>query len=406
MKNNGKKTKQAGSKTVLQDINELHPSASKKYGTGEWLMNRRLRIAQIAPLIESVPPRLYGGTERVVSFLTEALHAMGHEVTLYASGDSQTSARLVPMCDRALRLEGRNASWVPYGMVMVEKAFADAANYDIMHFHIDYLHYPKARLFPVPVVTTLHGRLDLPEFRHMSTEFNELAMISISRSQRAPLPKLNWRGNVHHGLPADLHAFSPQPGEYLAFLGRISPEKGINDAIEIAVRSGVPLKIAAKVDVADRTYYHETIEPLLDHPLVECIGEVGEAQKSKFLGGARALLMPIDWPEPFGLVMIESLACGTPVIAFERGAVPEVIEHGKTGFIVKDVEEGVEAVRNISLLSRGRCRAAFEKRFTAERMAGDYLKIYRQLIGERTEKRGVQQLPWNASSGSATSIIS
>jgi glycosyltransferase involved in cell wall biosynthesis len=406
MKRNGKRINQTETKAKIQEINAIHRSELKKYKIENWLPQRRLRIAQIAPLFESVPPRLYGGTERVVSYLTEALHAMGHEVTLYASGDSKTNARLVPMCERALRLEGRNASWVPYGMVMVEKAFADAANYDVMHFHIDYLHYPQARLSPVPVLTTLHGRLDIPEVRHMCSGFTDLAMTSISKNQRTPLPEVNWIGTVHHGLPPDLHAFSPRGGGYLAFLGRISPEKGVHDAIEIALRSGMPLKIAAKVDDNDRTYYQEVIRPLLSNPLVECIGEVGEGQKSGFLGGARALLMPIDWPEPFGLVMIEALACGTPVIAFERGAVPEVIEHGRTGFIVKDVEEGVEAVRNLGLLSRERCRAAFEKRFTAERMAEDYLKIYSLMIGIRTEKRGGQQLSWNVSSGSATSITS
>jgi glycosyltransferase involved in cell wall biosynthesis len=372
----------------------------------EHLPPQRLRIAQVAPLIESVPPRLYGGTERVVSYLTEALCDMGHEVTLFASGDSRTSARLRPMCARALRLDGLGERWVPYTVVMIEKVFADAARFDIIHFHIDGLHYPLARVSKVPVVTTLHGRLDLEETRLLAMEFSEHAVTSISNDQRVPLPRLNWRGTIHHGLPEGFYPFFPQGGRYLAFLGRISPEKGVDRAVEIAVRSGVPLKIAAKVDDADRTYYHEVIRPLLDHPLVECIGEVGDGEKGEFLGRAMALLMPIEWPEPFGLVMIESMACGTPVIAFRRGSVPEIVEHGRTGFVVGSIEEAVKAVHRVQVLSRSRCRAAFEERFSATTMAERYVRVYQELIGERTTKPQAVQVPWKGSFRSETSITS
>jgi glycosyltransferase involved in cell wall biosynthesis len=390
---------------------EGHSFPSKTAWTGpvsrmERFPSRKLRIAQVAPLIESVPPKLYGGTERVVSYLTDELCGMGHEVTLYASGDSITRAKLKPMCAKALRLDRKAGNWIHYTVVMIEKVFADAAQYDLIHFHIDTLHYPMARSSPVPVVTTLHGRLDQPDFRHLAMEFRDLPVTSISEAQRAPLPGLNWRGTVHHGLPEDLYPYFPVGGRHLVFLGRISPEKGVDRAIAIALGSGIPLKIAAKVDDADRRYYHEVIEPLLDHPLIECIGEVGEGQKGEFLGRALALLMPIDWPEPFGLVMIEALACGTPVIAFGKGSVPEVVEHGRSGFIAESVQEAVEAVHRSTALSRSQCRAAVEERFSARRMAEEYVRIYRELIVERTAKPQVLPVPWKESSRSTTSIIS
>jgi glycosyltransferase involved in cell wall biosynthesis len=365
-----------------------------------------LRIAQVAPLIESVPPMLYGGTERVVSYLTEALCEMGHEVTLYASGDSRTRARLEPMCSKALRLSGKAGSWINYSMVMIGKVFAAADQYDIIHFHLDSLHYPLARISPVPVLTTLHGRIDGADYRHLAMEFKDLPVISISNAQRAPLPDLNWCGTIHHGLPRELYPYCPSGGRYLAFLGRISPEKGVDQAIKIAIASGIPLKIAAKVDHVDRQYFHEVIEPLLGHPLVETIGEVGEGEKGEFLGRALALIMPIDWPEPFGLVMIESLACGTPIIAFNRGSVPEIVEHGTTGFVVESVQEAVEGVHRVAELSRSSCRAAFEERFSDRRMAEEYVRIYRGLIMERTVKAEVVQAPWKESSKSMTSTIS
>lgn len=339
-----------------------------------------MRIAQIAPLYESVPPQLYGGTERVVSYLTEALVALGHQVTLFASGDSRTCARLKAVGERALRVQGKQiVDPISHHVRLVERVFRDAGEFDVLHFHIDYLHFPLARRGLIPTLTTLHGRLDLPDLTPLFAEFNDLPVVSISKTQRAPLPHAGWVGTVPHGLPLGLHAFYPQPGGYLAFLGRVSPEKRVDRAIEIAGRTGLPLKIAAKVDRADRAYFNAVIRPLLNHPLVEFIGEISEAEKDAFLGRARALLFPIDWPEPFGLVMIEALACGTPVIAYGHGAVPEVLEPGRTGFIVTDQDEAVRAVARVDQLSRADCRAAFEKRFTAGRMANDYLSLYERL---------------------------
>lgn len=339
-----------------------------------------MRIAQIAPLYESVPPQLYGGTERVVSYLTEALAALGHEVTLFASGDSRTRARLVAVGERALRLQGKQVTDpISHHIRLVERVFRQAAEFDILHFHIDYLHFPLARRGLTPTLTTLHGRLDLPDLAPLFAEFDDLPVVSISEAQRAPLPHARWVGTVPHGLPRGLHAFHPQPDGYLAFLGRVSPEKGVDRAIEIASRAGLPLKIAAKVDRADRAYFNAVIRPLLINPWVEFIGEISEAEKDSFLGRARALLFPIDWPEPFGLVMIEALACGTPVIAYGHGAVPEVLEPGVTGFIVSSQDEAVRAVTQVERLSRADCRGSFERRFTARRMAQDYLALYERL---------------------------
>jgi glycosyltransferase involved in cell wall biosynthesis len=308
------------------------------------------------------------------------LVALGHQVTLFASGDSQTRARLVPVGERALRLQGKQITDpISHHVRLVERVFRQAADFDVLHFHIDYLHFPLARRSPLPTLTTLHGRLDLPELIPLFAEFNDLPVVSISEAQRAPLPQARWIGTVPHGLPRGLHAFHPHTDGYLAFLGRVSPEKRVDRAIEIASRTGLPLKIAAKVDRADRAYFNAVIRPLLKHPLVEFMGEISEAEKDSFLGRARALLFPIDWPEPFGLVMVEALACGTPVIAYGHGAVPEVLEPGVTGFIVSNQDEAVQAVAQIDRISRAHCRASFERRFTARRMAEDYLSLYEWL---------------------------
>ncbi|MFL6232451.1 MAG: glycosyltransferase family 4 protein [Thermoanaerobaculia bacterium] len=340
----------------------------------------KLRIAQVAPLYESVPPKLYGGTERIVSYLTEELVRQGHEVTLFASGDSVTRARLVAACPRSLRLDPGCVDSLAHHLVLIEEVFRRAESFDVLHFHVDYLHFPVTRRLPVPHLTTLHGRLDIPDLVPLHREYQGMPVTSISDAQRAPLPWLNWRGTIHHGLPADLHRGIEEPQAYLAFLGRVSPEKGLDRAIEIARRAGLPLRVAAKVDKADLAYYEEVIEPLLAQPHVDFLGEIGEAEKQRFLGNARAVLFPIDWPEPFGLVMIEAMACGTPVIAFRRGSVPEVLDEGETGFVVSTIEEAVEAVGRLDEISRRGCREAFERRFTARRMAQDYVRIYRQQI--------------------------
>jgi glycosyltransferase involved in cell wall biosynthesis len=340
---------------------------------------RPLRIAQVAPLHESVPPRLYGGTERVVSYLTEELVRQGHRVTLFASGDSTTSAELVPGCERALRLDPRRPAVGALHSVMIEEVFKRAATFDIIHCHTDSMHFSLARRCTVPVLTTLHGRLDLAGLDRLHHEFTELPLVSISDAQRAPLPWASWAATVHHGLPATLHVPVYAPGRYLAFLGRISPEKGLDSAIAIAQRSNVPLRIAAKVDEADREYFAAYIKPLLSRPHAQFVGEIDENDKTSFLGGALALLFPIDWPEPFGLAMIEAMACGTPVIAFRRGSVPEVIDPGETGFIVDTTEEAVEAVEKVRHLDRRRCRQVFEQRFSAERMALSYCQVYSRI---------------------------
>jgi glycosyltransferase involved in cell wall biosynthesis len=339
-----------------------------------------LRIAQVAPLIESVPPRAYGGTERVVSYLTEALVEMGHEVTLYASGDSVTSARLVPVAERSLRLNPQRPDWMTWHTIMIDRVFSDAARYDIIHFHVDTLHLPLARRAEAPYVTTMHGRLDLPDLQPLFRHFADQPVVSISDSQREPLPGANWRATVHHGLPSSLYSFHPEPGDYFAFVGRISPEKRVDRAIEIALACDTPLRIGAKIDDADRLYFEKHIEPLLDHPLVEFVGEIDEARKNDFIGNARAMLFPIDWPEPFGLVMIEAFACGTPVVSYSNGSVREVLEHGVTGFVVDNQAQAIAAARDIGRIDRCRCREAFEKRFTAQAMASRYLAVYRDLI--------------------------
>jgi glycosyltransferase involved in cell wall biosynthesis len=348
-----------------------------------------LKIAQVAPLYESVPPQAYGGTERVVSYLTEELVRQGHDVTLFASGDSVTRARLVAACPRSLRLDTGCRDQFAHHIIMLEQVFQRADEFDVIHFHCDYLHFPLSRRHPVPHVTTLHGRLDLPDLQPLYRMFADQPVISISDSQRRPLAWADWQGTVYHGLPLDLHTFRDRPGQYLAFLGRISPEKRVDRAIEIARRAGLPLRIAAKVDPADRNYYEEEIRPLIEAagPAVEFLGEVGGKAKDEFLGNAYALLFPIDWPEPFGLVMIEAMACGTPVIAYRHGSVPEVMDDGVTGFVVGDIDEAVAAVGRVDELSRRRCRDVFEERFCVARMAHDYLAIYRRLVEQAGDGR-------------------
>jgi glycosyltransferase involved in cell wall biosynthesis len=347
-----------------------------------------MRIAQVAPLYESVPPKNYGGTERVVSYLTEELVHQGHEVTLFASGDSVTKARLVAACRRSLRLDKHCQDQMAHHFVMLEHVFRRAAEFDIVHFHVDYLHFPLSRREPIPHVTTLHGRLDLPDLIPLYREFRHMPVISISNGQREPLAWANWQATVHHGLPANLYRFREEPGSYLAFLGRISPEKRVDRAIEIASKAGMPVKIAAKIDRVDKDYFESVIAPLLHNSLVEFVGEIGDGEKDEFLGNAYALLFPIDWPEPFGLVMIEAIACGTPVIAYRGGAVPEIMEQGHTGFVVDGLEDAVEAVQRVRELSRKRCREVFEKRFTATRMAREYAQVFERLI-----KRNAEEIP-------------
>jgi glycosyltransferase involved in cell wall biosynthesis len=318
----------------------------------------------------------------VVSYLTEELVRQGHEVTLFASGDSTTAAELIAPCKRALRLDPDCQDSLAYHIIMLEEVFRRASDFDIVHFHVDYLHFPISRRTRVPNVTTLHGRLDLPEHAAVYRQFSDMPLISISDAQRKPLPLVSWRATVYHGLPDDLYTFEQRPGKYLAFIGRISPEKGLDRGIESAIRAGMPIRIAAKIDKVDRAYFEATIKPLLDHPLVEYIGEIGEREKPEFLGGAYALMFLIDWPEPFGLAMIEALACGTPVIAFRRGSVPEIIDHGITGFIVDSVDDAVQAIPQVAQLKRADCRKAAEERFSSYRMANDYLI---QFAGLQTE---------------------
>jgi len=345
-----------------------------------------MKIAQVAPLFESVPPQGYGGTERVVSYLTEELVRQGHQVTLFASGDSVTQAHLVAACPRALRLDEQCVDQLAQCMVLLEHVFRQAPTFDLLHFHIDYLHFPLSARQRVPHVTTLHGRLDIPDLVPVYQTFPSMPVVSISDAQRRPLPGLQWQGTVYHGLPEDLYTFQDTPGSYLAFLGRISPEKGIEQAIAIARQAGMPLKIVAKIDQVDRAYFQSVVQPLLDDPLVEYLGEMGERDKNAFLGQAYALLFPIDWPEPFGLVMIEALACGTPVIAYGRGSVPEVVEDGVTGWIVAGRDDAIQAIAQVSTLSRRRCRQTFEERFSATQMTQDYLRIYQQLLEPRTTR--------------------
>jgi len=357
-----------------------------------------MKIAQIAPLAERVPPKLYGGTERIVSYLTDELVRQGHDVTLFASGDSRTLAHLVPCSHVALRLTPDMRDPIPYHVMMLEQVRQRAEEFDVLHFHIDMLHFPLVREFAGKTLTTLHGRLDLPDLVPFYRTFPEFPLVSISNDQRAPMPPVNWAGTVYHGLPADLLPFSAEAtGGYLAFLGRISPEKRPDRAIEIAAKAGMKLKIAAKVDKADQTYWDKTIAPLVArYDNVEFVGEINEQQKAQFLGNATALLFPIDWPEPFGLVMIEAMACGTPVIAFRCGSVPEVIDHGVSGFIVDSIEEAVESVRKAKALDRAVVRATFDARFTAGRMAADYLAIYERLRMGQPANGNVYIPPRNA----------
>jgi glycosyltransferase involved in cell wall biosynthesis len=346
-----------------------------------------VRIAQISPLYESVPPRLYGGTERVVAHLTDALVAEGHDVTLFASADSETAARLVPCSAQALRLSPGSVDALAHHVLMLERVCRAASRFDILHFHIDYLHFPFTRRCGWTSVTTLHGRLDIPDLQPIYDEFRDIPVVSISTAQRAPLPQARWMATVHHGVPLERYPFVERPEGYLAFLGRISPEKRVDRAIEIGRRAGLPVRVAAKIDRADRDYYEREIAALFDSAGVEFLGEIGDAEKPGFLGGARALLFPIDWAEPFGLVMIEALACGTPVIAWRGGSVAEVIEHGVTGFIVDSIDEAVAAVEAAGALDRRRCRLVAARRFSARRMARDYVRVYEALCRRARGRR-------------------
>ncbi|MCX4160674.1 MULTISPECIES: glycosyltransferase family 4 protein [Paraburkholderia] len=347
-----------------------------------------MRIAQIAPLHEAVPPKLYGGTERVVSYLTEALVEQGHDVTLFASGDSQTSAKLEAFWPQALRLDPTIRDTMAPHMLLLEEVRRRADEFDVLHFHIDYYPFSLFSRQPTPHLTTLHGRLDLPELQPIFNTFNDVPVVSISDNQRSPLQQAHWLSTVYHGLPENL--LKPIPDvkpSYLAFLGRISPEKRLDTAIRIAEQAGMPIKVAAKLDKADRAYYEEIIKPLMSLPHVEYIGEISEAEKTEFLGNAHALLFPIDWPEPFGLVMIEAMACGTPVIAFKRGSVPEVIENGVSGFVVEDEISAVAAVKRLHTLPRETVRKAFEARFSSKVMAKNYVAAYEELL--RRKRRTV-----------------
>jgi glycosyltransferase involved in cell wall biosynthesis len=355
---------------------ELHAFSALKQ-----LVENEMRIAQIAPLAESVPPKLYGGTERVVAWLVDELVDLGHKVTLFASGDSQTKAELVPVCPRALRLGKPRPDPVAAQAALLEAVAQRADEFDVIHAHIDWLHLPILHRTGVPFLTTSHGRLDLPGLSEMIRLFPRAPYVSISDNQRIPLAGAKWLGTVHHGMPKSLLKPSFRPGQYLAFLGRLTHEKGAHVAIRIAQATGMPLRIAAKVPRDHRSYFKEHLEPLIDGKNIELVGEVDDGRKQGFLDGAAALLFPINWPEPFGLVMIEAMACGTPVIAFRAGSVPEVIDDGVTGFIVDSEEEAVQAVRLVGKLSRRKIRQTFERRFTAGRMADDYVDIYCQLTG-------------------------
>jgi glycosyltransferase involved in cell wall biosynthesis len=346
-----------------------------------------MKIAQVSPLMEAVPPKLYGGTERIVSYLADELASMGHEVTLFASGDSVTKAQLEPVWPRALRLDAAMRDYLAPHILMLQMIAERADEFDIIHSHVDYLGYPVLQRLDVPFVTTLHGRLDLTELTPLYKIFNEVPVVSISDSQREPLPHANYVATVHHGLPERLLLPSFGTGGYLAFIGRISPEKAPDAAIRIATKAGMKLRIAAKVDAVDREYFTTQIEPLLDNPNVEYIGEISDSEKSAFLGNAAGLIFPIAWREPFGLAMIEAMACATPVIAFGRGSVPEVVDDGITGFIVGDEDQAVAAAQRLHSLDRAQVRRVFEERFTARRMTEDYLNIYRRLIAREQPLR-------------------
>jgi len=347
------------------------------------MQDEPLRIAIVAPLYESVPPKLYGGTERVVSYLTEELVSQGHEVTLFATSDSRTRARLRPMAREGLRLDPGCRDPMAYHLIMLDHVMEAAAEFDIVHFHLDYLQLPFAGRLPVPAVTTMHSRLDVPELSMVHRRFPTAPLVSISHAQRRPMAWANWLATVHHGLPEQLYPFRARAGSYLAFLGRMSPEKRPDRAIRLAQRTGIPIKIAAKIEKLDLQYFDEVIQPLLKTPGVEFVGEIGEADKPRFLGDALAVLFPIDWPEPFGLVMIEAMACGTPVVAWRCGSVPEIMVHGKTGFVVDDEAGAAAAIRRTAELDRAACRRAFEERFSAQRMARDYLSVYHRLLQPR-----------------------
>jgi glycosyltransferase involved in cell wall biosynthesis len=359
-----------------------------------------MKIAQVAPLIESVPPRLYGGSERVVSYLTEELVRLGHDVTLFASGDSITSAELAPCCTRALRLDPTVRDIIPYFMLMIDKVRERAEEFDVLHFHIDLFHFPLFRSLAARTLTTLHGRQDLGDLKPFYGRFGEMPLVSISNDQRKPLPHANFVATIHHGVPAGLHRPSFEQGSYVAFLGRISPEKRPDRAIRIARAAGIPLKIAAKIDKVDEDYFRNDILPLIDGPEVEFIGEINERDKTKFLGEAAALLFPVDWPEPFGLVMIEAMACGTPVLAFRCGSIPEIIEDGITGKVVNSELEAIAALPEILSYDRRAVRRRFEERFTAARMAKDYVGSYRQLLKTRTSGAKLRQVDLNGGNGS------
>ena len=347
-----------------------------------------MRIAQIAPLTEAIPPKLYGGTERVVSWLTEELVALGHDVTLFASGDSRTAAKLAPIWPRALRLDDTVCDPMALHIAMLEEVRRRAGEFDVLHFHLDYLPFSTFSRQPTPFITTMHGRLDLPEHQTVFNLFNSVPVISISNAQRTPVTQARWLRTIYHGLPAALLRPRPVEPRYLAVLGRIAPEKAVDRAIRIARRCNLPLKIAAKVDRVDRDYFEREIQPLLSLPGIEFVGEIGDADKSDFLSGALALLMPIDWPEPFGLVMIEAMACGTPVVAYPNGSVPEVIEHGVTGLIVESEEAAADAIHGqLAQLSRRTIRARFDECFTARRMANDYVDVYRELLNVSKRRR-------------------
>ena len=351
-----------------------------------------MRIAQVAPLWESVPPKLYGGTERIVSYLTEELVRLGHDVTLFASGDSVTTAHLAAICPRALRestgIFNRDAPMT----MLLEQALGRPGGFDLIHSHLDFLGFPLARRNSIPTLTTFHGRLDLPELLPVFREYAEMPMVSISNAQRKPVSWANWHATVYHGLPRSLYTLQPNPGGYLAFLGRIAPEKRPDHAIEVAKRVGIPLRIAAKVDAMDQKYFHTEIEPLLSDPLIEYLGEITDKEKDEFLGNAMALVCPYDWPEPFGLVLIEALACGTPVLAYRRGSIPEIIEHEETGFVCESLEDMTAAVQRLPDIDRRRCRWTFEQRFSVERMTQDYLRVYEQALGSISDRGEVPSL--------------
>jgi glycosyltransferase involved in cell wall biosynthesis len=350
-----------------------------------------MKIAQVSPLYESVPPAQYGGTERVVHYLTEQLIADGHDVTLFASGDSKTSARLIPVIKKASRSDPDSVDGVANHFTQIEMVEKMAHEFDIIHSHIDYLYYPVMKRSRHPYLTTLHGRLDIPELQDVYRQYRKIPLVSISDNQRKPLKGVNWTGTVYHGLPPDLYHFNEIPQRYFAFVGRISPEKRVDRAVELAKRTGIPVKIAAKVDKADEEYFEKEIKHLLNDPLVEFLGEIDDTEKNVVLGNAMASLYLIDWPEPFGLAMIESMACGTPVIAFNTGSVPEVIDPGITGYIVNSMDEAVKVVQKISKIDRAVCFKKFRERFSSERMARDYVSVYEKLIGNSFRNKLIVQ---------------